>query len=86
MSSSPAAPAAPAANPADAGPVTDLLTTHPAATDALATLLGLDPTWPEPTWPEPSGPASAGAPNPAVDALLASYPATAASAAALLPA
>ncbi|GAA0268897.1 DUF5682 family protein [Cryptosporangium japonicum] len=70
----PAASSRPVAN----GPVTDLLLAHPAGTDALVGVLGLDPSWPRPH-------TSAGGPSPAVAALLAGYPESAAALAALLP-
>ncbi|QIS09622.1 hypothetical protein F5544_08600 [Nocardia arthritidis] len=50
--------------PAPRGPTTDLLTTHPTTCDALAILLGHEPTWSQPT-PTTSNP------------LLTTYPTTA---------
>ncbi|MFI1917256.1 hypothetical protein [Nocardia sp. NPDC020380] len=58
-------PAIPVAT-APRGPVTDLLAAHPAACDALATLLGVEGSWQEAGTPD----------NGAVTALLDRYPAT----------
>ncbi|MEV4102366.1 DUF5682 family protein [Nonomuraea sp. NPDC049649] len=63
-------PPTPSAPAPSSGPVADLLTAHPATTDALATLLGC-----EGTWPETGNPAST---------LLTRHPATAEALAALL--
>jgi hypothetical protein len=60
------------------GPATDLLAAHPATTDALAALLGLDPTW-QPTTAPPSDVTS-----PAIQALLAAHPDTTTALTALL--
>ncbi|MET9342659.1 DUF5682 family protein [Nonomuraea sp. NPDC003804] len=71
-----AAPAVPAA--VAAGPVGELLAAHPAATDALAALLGCSGEWQQSGGP----PVAEG--NPEVATLLAAHPQTAAALAALL--
>ncbi|MET7394608.1 DUF5682 family protein [Dactylosporangium sp. NPDC005572] len=75
MSAKPTAPKGPAV--ATSGPVPAFLSAHPATTDALATLLGLDPTW---------QPLTTAPPSPAPLALLSAHPATAEALAELLTA
>ncbi|GAB3213270.1 hypothetical protein ACQEU5_24545 [Marinactinospora thermotolerans] len=72
-----------AASPAvavPAGPLTDLLTAHPASSDAVARLLGVEPVWPA-VEADVSAPA-----HPEAAALLERHPAPAAALAALLAA
>ncbi|WP_238008228.1 DUF5682 family protein [Dactylosporangium sp. AC04546] len=73
MSAKASAPKGPAV--ATSGPVPAFLSSHPATTDALAELIGVDPTW-QPLTTAPSSPAPL--------ALLTAHPATAEALAALL--
>ncbi|MFW5418781.1 hypothetical protein J0910_19390 [Nocardiopsis sp. CNT-189] len=72
-----AEPAAPA-GAVPAGPVADLLTGHPAASDAVAALLGVEAEWPA------AAPGAGGPAHPEAAALLARHPAPAGAVAALL--
>ncbi|MEU7862402.1 DUF5682 family protein [Nonomuraea sp. NPDC049141] len=72
---SPKASTSGAAVPASAGPVTDLLAGHPAATDAMAALLGCDGGWQQPAGGPSTGEAGA---------LLTRHPETAAAVSELL--
>ncbi|MFG1680430.1 DUF5682 family protein [Nonomuraea sp. NPDC049269] len=72
---SPKAATSGAAVPASAGPVTDLLAGHPAATDAMAALLGCDGGWQQPAGGPSTGEAGA---------LLTRHPETAAAVSELL--
>jgi hypothetical protein len=79
-----AAPAVAAALPVG-GPAAELLAGHPAATDALAALLGLPPGWRTPSPADPASASGAAAPGAsATRALLTAHPATAQALATLL--
>lgn len=79
------APVARAAAPSgDEAAVLALLRDHPASTDALARLLGLEPVWPESSQDDRTAPAPAGGEEAAVGQLLGEHPATAAALAGLL--